>query len=272
MSERLRRRPQRGAALQQHMSTQNDASLSAQYGALLNGANYNTIQSLSTRLLRRRRPSTTPHPHGSTPHPTTRSRRAPISITRGATRPTCSPAPSATRSAKARWRAPPRDSSPSSGSSTFVQRFLRGDYIQGSTAVYVSNSTGTVIGGSVLVATNTFGSALQMDGGSVGLGAARARCLIGGFRGRRRGLSRRGRRRPADLVDQYHVRRRVRRLRRRALGGGGRADLDHVEHDRACRDGRQQHLRPLLRWPRRSGATIENNAVALSDAGLDGGR
>ena len=43
------------------------------------------------------------------------------------------------------------------------------DYIQGSTAVYVSGSAGTVIGGSVLVATNTAGRALQMDGGSVNL-------------------------------------------------------------------------------------------------------
>ncbi|MFI5361937.1 MAG: right-handed parallel beta-helix repeat-containing protein [Elusimicrobiota bacterium] len=44
-----------------------------------------------------------------------------------------------------------------------------GDYVQGSTAIWVSQSTGTVIGGSVLVATNTAGSALQMDGGSIGL-------------------------------------------------------------------------------------------------------
>ena len=47
---------------------------------------------------------------------------------------------------------------------------LSGDYIQGSTAVYVSqNSSGNVIGGSVLVATNTAGSALQMDQGSYNL-------------------------------------------------------------------------------------------------------
>ncbi|MFI5363339.1 MAG: beta strand repeat-containing protein, partial [Elusimicrobiota bacterium] len=44
-----------------------------------------------------------------------------------------------------------------------------GDYIRGSTAAYISDSTGTVIGGSVLVATNTAGSALQMDSGSVNL-------------------------------------------------------------------------------------------------------
>lgn len=39
-------------------------------------------------------------------------------------------------------------------------------YIQGSTAVYVSGSTGTVIGGSLIVATASDGAALKMSGGS----------------------------------------------------------------------------------------------------------
>jgi hypothetical protein len=42
-------------------------------------------------------------------------------------------------------------------------------YVQGSTAVYVSGSTGTVIGGTVFVATNTAGSALALADGSVNL-------------------------------------------------------------------------------------------------------
>jgi|CXWL01.1.fsa_nt_gi sulfur carrier protein ThiS len=42
-------------------------------------------------------------------------------------------------------------------------------YIQGSEAVHVNGSTGTVFGGTVFVATNTVGDALQMDGGSVNL-------------------------------------------------------------------------------------------------------
>ncbi|MEK7383806.1 MAG: right-handed parallel beta-helix repeat-containing protein, partial [Elusimicrobiota bacterium] len=42
-------------------------------------------------------------------------------------------------------------------------------YVQGSTAAFISGSTGTVIGGTVLVATNTAGSALQLGGGSVNL-------------------------------------------------------------------------------------------------------
>ena len=44
-----------------------------------------------------------------------------------------------------------------------------GSFIQGSTAVYISASTGTTFGGSVLVATNTYGNALDMDQGSVNL-------------------------------------------------------------------------------------------------------
>ncbi len=42
-------------------------------------------------------------------------------------------------------------------------------YIQGSTAVYISGSTGTAVAGSVLVATNTIGSAVAFAGGSVNL-------------------------------------------------------------------------------------------------------
>ncbi|MDD5303123.1 MAG: right-handed parallel beta-helix repeat-containing protein [Elusimicrobia bacterium] len=42
-------------------------------------------------------------------------------------------------------------------------------YIQGSTAAFISGSTGTVIGGSVLIATNTAGAALALVGGSVNL-------------------------------------------------------------------------------------------------------
>ncbi|MBI5245536.1 MAG: right-handed parallel beta-helix repeat-containing protein, partial [Elusimicrobia bacterium] len=42
-------------------------------------------------------------------------------------------------------------------------------YIQGSTAAYVSGSTSTVFGGTVFVATNTNGSALQLEFGSVNL-------------------------------------------------------------------------------------------------------
>ena len=45
-----------------------------------------------------------------------------------------------------------------------------GDSIQGSTAAWLTNnSIGNAISGSVLTATNTFGAALQMDGGSAGL-------------------------------------------------------------------------------------------------------
>ncbi|MBI4370656.1 MAG: right-handed parallel beta-helix repeat-containing protein, partial [Elusimicrobia bacterium] len=42
-------------------------------------------------------------------------------------------------------------------------------YLQASTAVYISGSTGTVIGGSVLVGTNTTGSGVWLAGGSVNL-------------------------------------------------------------------------------------------------------
>jgi hypothetical protein len=42
-------------------------------------------------------------------------------------------------------------------------------YVQGSTAMYVSASTGTYVGDSVLVATHTAGSAIELDLGSVGL-------------------------------------------------------------------------------------------------------
>ncbi|MBI3298707.1 MAG: right-handed parallel beta-helix repeat-containing protein [Elusimicrobia bacterium] len=42
-------------------------------------------------------------------------------------------------------------------------------YVQGASAVYVTGSTGTVIGGSYLVAANPLGNALDMAGGSVGL-------------------------------------------------------------------------------------------------------
>ncbi|MEK7426896.1 MAG: NosD domain-containing protein, partial [Actinomycetota bacterium] len=42
-------------------------------------------------------------------------------------------------------------------------------YIQGSTAAFVKDSTSAVIGGSVLVATNTIGSALALAGGNVNL-------------------------------------------------------------------------------------------------------
>jgi hypothetical protein len=63
-------------------------------------------------------------------------------------------------------------SSSSGSSAVFVagsSNTISGDYIQGNTAVYVAGSTGTVIGGSVLVATNTFGTALQMANGSYNL-------------------------------------------------------------------------------------------------------
>ncbi|MBI2384861.1 MAG: right-handed parallel beta-helix repeat-containing protein, partial [Elusimicrobia bacterium] len=42
-------------------------------------------------------------------------------------------------------------------------------YVEGSTAAFISGSTGTVIGGSVFIATNTAGSALALAGGSVNL-------------------------------------------------------------------------------------------------------
>ena len=46
---------------------------------------------------------------------------------------------------------------------------LSGLYVQGPTAVYISGSTGTVIGASVLVATNTAGMGLWLGGGSINL-------------------------------------------------------------------------------------------------------
>ncbi|MBI5245837.1 MAG: right-handed parallel beta-helix repeat-containing protein, partial [Elusimicrobia bacterium] len=45
-------------------------------------------------------------------------------------------------------------------------------YVQGSTAVFISGSTGTVLGGSVFIATNTAGAALVLAGGSVNLTVA----------------------------------------------------------------------------------------------------
>jgi|CXWL01.1.fsa_nt_gi predicted metal-binding protein len=54
-----------------------------------------------------------------------------------------------------------------SGSS--LPSFLIDNYIQGSTAVLVSNADGVTIGGSVLVATHTAGSAVLMEGGSSGI-------------------------------------------------------------------------------------------------------
>ena len=56
-------------------------------------------------------------------------------------------------------------------------------YIQGSTAAFISGSTGTVIGGSVFVATNTSGAALAFAGGSVNLTVA-STTLRGGPNGR----------------------------------------------------------------------------------------
>ncbi|MCM2303178.1 MAG: right-handed parallel beta-helix repeat-containing protein [Elusimicrobia bacterium] len=50
-------------------------------------------------------------------------------------------------------------------------------YIQGSTAAYVSGSTGTMIGGSMLAATDAAGSALALDGGSVNLTIATSTLL-----------------------------------------------------------------------------------------------
>jgi parallel beta-helix repeat protein len=47
--------------------------------------------------------------------------------------------------------------------------FIFNSYVQGSTAVYVSASTATVFGGDTLVATNSAGAALAVDGGSAGL-------------------------------------------------------------------------------------------------------
>ncbi|MDP3541709.1 MAG: hypothetical protein Q8T11_04490, partial [Elusimicrobiota bacterium] len=46
---------------------------------------------------------------------------------------------------------------------------IMNSYVQGSTAALISGSTGTVIGGTVLIATNTAGSALALAGGSVNL-------------------------------------------------------------------------------------------------------
>jgi hypothetical protein len=59
---------------------------------------------------------------------------------------------------------------------------LSGDYIQASTAVFVSGSTGTAIAGSVLIATNTNGQALELGAGSWGLSLT-ASTLIGGAKG-----------------------------------------------------------------------------------------
>ncbi len=66
------------------------------------------------------------------------------------------------------------------GSSTNTIQF---SYIQGSTAVIVSGSTGTVINSSVLVATNTIGTALALQQGGYGLTLASS-TLRGGPSGR----------------------------------------------------------------------------------------
>ena len=55
-------------------------------------------------------------------------------------------------------------------------------YVQGSTAAYVFGSTGTVIGGSVFVATNTTGSGLWLAGGSMNL-ALTTNTITGGPEG-----------------------------------------------------------------------------------------
>ena len=55
-------------------------------------------------------------------------------------------------------------------------------YVLGSTAVYITGSTGTYLGGNIFVATNTFGDALRMTGGSVNLTLTTS-TLIGGTLG-----------------------------------------------------------------------------------------
>ncbi len=59
---------------------------------------------------------------------------------------------------------------------------VSGSYVQGSTAVYISGSTGTVINASVLVATGAAGHGVWLDGGAVNLSLS-SNTISGGSRG-----------------------------------------------------------------------------------------
>ncbi|MDO8631750.1 MAG: hypothetical protein Q7R41_14780, partial [Phycisphaerales bacterium] len=59
---------------------------------------------------------------------------------------------------------------------------IQSSYVQGSTAAIISGSTGTTVNSSVLVATNTVGAGLVLQGGARGL-AVSSNTIVAGFQG-----------------------------------------------------------------------------------------